>query len=114
MRPDPIRDRLFDLPEPCRETVCDANRAPLQVHARNRLWMTNGAVVLGLALFATNADSIERWAASQPPNWSTETVRLTAGLLAERMALIGLDAPKREMRETWGDWREAEWEDVGA
>lgn len=113
MQDDPVRDALFELPEPCPDGICDPSKAPHQSHARNRLWLLNTAIAALLVLGATNADSVERWAAAQPPNWGTETVRLTAGVFAERMALIGLDEPKREMRAQWEDWKQADWGDVG-
>ncbi len=110
MSEDPIRDRLYDTAE---DAEGDTEKATLE-HVRTRLWLLNGAVLCGLFLSATNADSVERWAASQSPNWATETVRLVADVWAERMALIGADEPKRVMKQNWEDWREAEWEDVEA
>ncbi len=114
MQPDPIRDALYALPDPCTDVVCDPGKAPRQSHARNRLWLLNTATLSALALAATNADSVERWAAAQPPNWGTETVRLTAGVFAERMALIGADQPRRQIRASWEDWKAADWEDIEA
>ena len=99
MRPDPERDALYAEP--------DSHSA----HAQNRLWMLNAILAAFLFLTATNADAAERWAASQPPNWFTETVRLTAGTFAERMAVIGLDAPKLALKQQWEEWKAAEWED---
>lgn len=101
MQPDPIRDALYEPPE------TEAG------HARNRLWMTNGLVAAALFLAATNADAVERWAAAQKPNWATETIRLTAGVFAERMAMIGLDEPKLALREWWEGLKQEDWEDAG-
>lgn len=104
---DPIRDRLYATAE---DLDGDEDKATLE-HVRTRLWLLNGAVICGVLLSATNADSVERWSASQPPNWATETVRLVADVWADRMALIGADEPKRVMDEEWEKLREAEWEE---
>lgn len=100
MQPDPIRDALYEAPEAPRD------------HALNRLWMTNGLVAAALFLAATNAEAVERWAAAQEPNWATETVRLTAGVWAERMAMIGLDRPRRAMRAWWEGLKRSDWDDL--
>lgn len=100
MQPDPIRDALYETPEDLRE------------HAGNRLWMTNGLIAAALFLAATNADAVERWAAAQKPNWATETVRLTASVWADRMAMIGLDTPKTAMSDWWEGLKQTQWEDL--
>ncbi|XBQ16560.1 MAG: hypothetical protein ABL308_01490 [Oceanicaulis sp.] len=100
MRDDPLRDALYAPPEDGAQ------------HQLNRIWLANSALLALVLLTATNAESIERWAASKPPNWGTETVRLTAGVLADRMAMIGLDEPRREMTRTWENWRETDWEEL--
>ncbi|WP_206750918.1 hypothetical protein, partial [Marinicauda algicola] len=77
------------------------------------LWMTNGLVAAALFLAATNAEEVERWAAAQKPNWAIETIRLTAEVFAERMAMIGLDRPKLALRESWEGLKREDWEDAG-
>ena len=97
MRPDPERDALYAPPETAED------------HAANRLWLMNGGVLALVLLGATNTGAIERWAAAQPPSWGTETVRLTAGVFAQRMTIAGLDQPKEAVRAVWADWRAADW-----
>ena len=102
MTDDPIRDALFDEPE------------THEAHARTRLWLAN-TLILGLFLLSIfNGDALERWAASQAPNWANETLRLTAKTWAERMELAGLHEPKEIAKEGWNDLKTIEWDALNA
>lgn len=97
MQDDPARDRLFE-----------ASNSPVE-HAASRLWMGNTLLIALILVAMTNATSLERWAASRAPSWGVETLRLTSQVWAERMAMAGLDTPRKWLEERWGALREAEW-----
>lgn len=102
MLDDPIRNALYQEP--------DTHEA----HAGNRLWLAN-TLILGLILLSVfNGDALERWAASQAPNWANETVRLTAQTWAQRMEMVGLNQPKQTLRQGWNDLKYLSWDEVGS
>ena len=78
MQDDPHRDRLFE-----------AEDTPLQQH-RGLLWLSHGVVGFVALVAILNPQSLERWAAANPPSWGVETIRLTVGIWTERMQLAGL------------------------
>ena len=100
MTDDPIRDALFEEP--------DTHSA----HAGTRLWLINTLIVGLFLLSVFNGDALERWAASQAPNWANETVRLTAKTWAERMDMVGLHEPKLAVENGWDALRQTDWDAV--
>ncbi len=102
MRPDPERDRLYTEPE-------DEVRA-----ARNRIWSGRVLALGAIAMVMLNADNVERWAASQPPLWAIETVRLTLSTWSDRMEAAGLDAPREALARDYEQLKRTRWEDLGA
>ena len=83
-----------------------------RAHARTRLWLANTLVIALFLLSIFNGDTLERWAASQAPNWANETVRLTAKTWAERMDMVGLHEPKNTVREAWNDLKRMGWQEI--
>jgi hypothetical protein len=101
MSDDPIREALYDEPE------------THESHAATRLWLAN-TLIVGLFLVSVfNGDALERWAASQAPNWANETLRLTSQIWADRMEMAGLHEPKKAVEATWDDWKNTDWDDIG-
>lgn len=102
MQDDPHRDRLYEEPE-----------SELDQH-RNRLWLSNGVAIITLLIIVFNPISLERWAASNPPSWGIETVRLTARVWNDRMGLIELDNPRDRVRAHWDALKRLDWTDIQA
>ena len=100
MRPDPRRDRLYAEPE-------DEVRA-----ARNRIWSGRVLALGAVAMVMLNADNVERWAASQPPLWAVETVRLTLSTWSDRMEAAGLDAPREALERDYERVKLLQWRDM--
>ncbi|MEO1039172.1 MAG: hypothetical protein AAFX09_06470 [Pseudomonadota bacterium] len=100
MRPDPERDAIY-------APAVDDIR-----HARNRIW-TGRCLVLGALLMAMfNAEGVVRWAASQPPVWAVETVRLTLQTWEDRMDQAGLTAPRQLIGERYEALKRLQWADI--
>ena len=81
-------------------------------HSRNRIWMGWIVIFIVVTLAFSNARSLERWAASQPPNWSTETVRLMAQLWSQRMQTAGFNTPRDILNGQFERLKTVTWPDV--
>lgn len=100
MQDDPHRDPLFE-----------ADDTPLQQH-RGLLWLSHGVIGFVALIAILNPQSLERWAAANPPSWGVETVRLTVGIWTERMQLAGLDQPRRAIEHRWETFKALDWDDL--
>ncbi len=79
-----------------------------------KAWAGTVIAVMLMVLAATNMISVERWAASQPPGWATETVRQIADLWDDRMAEAGLTAPREALAASYSEVKTTEWTEVEA
>lgn len=100
MQDDPHRDRLFE-----------AEDTPLQQH-RGLLWLSHGVIGFVALVAILNPQSLERWAAANPPSWGVETIRLTVGIWTERMQLAGLDQPRLAVEQGWEAFKALDWDDL--
>jgi len=100
MSDDPHRDDLFD---PSEDEID---------HHRARLWLSHIVVITVVLVAAFNPVSLERWAASNPPSWGVETVRLTVRVWTDRMQLAGLNTPRDWITARWNALKSVRWEDL--
>jgi len=77
------------------------------VAARDRRWTGRTLMVTTVFLLVFNAVSIQNWARQQPPGWITATVQQLADVWADRIALLGADAPRQAVRDAYDQARDA-------
>lgn len=69
--------------------------------ARDRRWSSRAIGVAVLFLLVFNAVSPLNWARQQPPGWVQATVEKLATAWTGQLALLGADAPRQGLRDTW-------------
>ncbi len=100
MQDDPDRDRLYEADDDALE------------QRRSHLWMSHGVALFVILVALFNPQSLERWAAANPPSWGVETIRLTVGIWTERMQLAGLDQPRLAVEQGWEAFKALDWDDL--
>ena len=100
MQDDPDRDCLYEADDDALE------------QRRSHLWMSHGVALFVILVALFNPQSLERWAAANPPSWAVETVRLTVGTWSDRMQLIGLEQPRQQIEQGWQELKSADWDDL--
>jgi len=78
--------------------------------ARAKRWTTRTIVVATVFLAVLNAHSIQTWATSLPPNWTSETLRVLADAWSDRVAALGLDQPRAAIRNAYEAQKTLGWD----
>ena len=78
--------------------------------ARAKRWTTRTIVVATLFLAVFNAHSIQSWATTLPPNWTSETLRVLADAWSGRVADLGLDQPRAAIRNFYEAQKTLGWD----
>lgn len=71
--------------------------------SRARRWTSQIVVVALAVLLFLNARSIQSWAYTLEPNWTTETIRALADTWAARTKLGGFDDLRADLRTAYED-----------
>lgn len=77
------------------------------VAARDRRWTSRTVIMAAAFLMVFNAVSPLNWSRQQPPGWIPETVRQLSEVWTDRLAVFGVDQPRRGLREAYEAAREA-------
>jgi len=72
---------------------------------RTRRWISRTILIATLTLLALNAQSLHSWATTLPPGWASETVRELADTWNDRVAMIGLDRPRKAIHDEYESWK---------
>ena len=73
--------------------------------ARTRRWISRTILFATLTLLVLNAQSLHSWATTLPPGWGSETVRELADIWNDRLAMIGLDRPRKAIHDEYESWK---------
>ncbi len=76
---------------------------------RARRWTSRTILVAALTLAVLNAQSIRTWAATLPPSWATQTIRLMSGVWYDQLAQRGLDQPRAAIRSAYQRQKAVGW-----
>jgi hypothetical protein len=77
------------------------------VAARDRRWTSRTIFVAAAFLLVFNAVSPLNWSRQQAPGWVQGTVQQLSEVWVNRLAVFGVDMPRRGVREAWTAAREA-------
>ena len=72
---------------------------------RTRRWVSRTILFATLTLAVLNAASLHSWATTLPPGWATETVRELVDTWNDRLALLGLDQPRKAIHHEYEGWK---------
>src|ERR1700750_2981643 len=87
---------------------------PIEIQAeRSRRWTTRTLLAATLVLALLNARSVQSWASTLPPTWTSVTVRELPEVWSGRRAAAGLDEPRAGLRSAWQGARALSWRRVG-
>jgi hypothetical protein len=78
--------------------------------ARAKRWTGRAIAVATLFLALLNAHSIQTWATTLPPNWTSETLRVLGDAWAGRVADLGLDRPREAIRDAYEKQKTLGWD----
>lgn len=73
--------------------------------ARTRRWAGRVVLFATLTLAILNAPSLRSWASTLPPGWGSETIREIADLWDQRLAMVGLDQPRKAIHDLYEGWK---------
>ena len=73
--------------------------------ARTRRWISRTILFATITLAVLNAASLHSWATTLPPGWATETVRELADTWNDRLAMLGLDQPRKAIHDQYESWK---------
>lgn len=79
------------------------------VAARDHRWAGRAIILATIAMAVLNAAAITSWASSLPPSWASETVRAVAQAWSDRLAQIGLDQPRKAVRQSYEAQKAKRW-----
>lgn len=79
------------------------------IAARDHRWAGRAIILAAIAMAVLNAAAITSWASSLPPSWASETVRSVAGAWSDRLAEIGLDQPRKVIRDSYEAQKAKRW-----
>ena len=65
---------------------------------RSRRWSSRAIAVAGLFLLVFNTHALKSWAASLPPDWTGETLRVLSDAWSQRLAELGLERARQTLR----------------
>jgi hypothetical protein len=69
--------------------------------SRTQRWAGRTILVATLVLLFLNVASIRTWASTLSPTWASGTISMLAEVWSARTAELGLDAPRRAIRDTY-------------
>lgn len=72
---------------------------------RTRRWISRTILFATLTLLVLNAASLHSWATTLPPGWATETVRELVDTWNDRLAMLGLDQPRKVIHREYESWK---------
>ena len=72
---------------------------------RTRRWIARTIMFATITLAVLNAASLHSWATTLPPGWGTETVRELADTWNDRLAMLGLDQPRKTIHDQYEGWK---------
>jgi hypothetical protein len=72
---------------------------------RTRRWISRTILFATLTLLVLNAASLHSWATTLPPGWATETVRELVDTWNDRLAMLGLDQPRKAIHREYESWK---------
>ena len=68
---------------------------------RSRRWTSRAIAVAALFLVTFNTHALQSWAASLPPDWTGETLRVLSDAWSQRLAELGLDRPRSILHDIY-------------
>ncbi len=72
---------------------------------RTHRWVGRVVLYAALTLLIFNAVSLHSWATTLPPGWASETVLELADTWNDRLSMLGLDRPRKAIRDTYEGWK---------
>jgi hypothetical protein len=72
---------------------------------RTRRWIARAILFSTITLLLLNAQSLHVWATTLPPGWRSETIRELADTWNDRLALLGLDQPRKAIHDQYESWK---------
>ena len=72
---------------------------------RTRRWISRTILFATLTLLILNAASLHSWATTLPPGWGSETVRELVDTWNDRLAMLGLDQPRKAIHDEYEGWK---------
>ena len=72
---------------------------------RTQRWAGRVVLFATLLLAILNAPSLHSWATTLPPGWGSETIREIADVWNQRLAMVGLDQPRKAIHDTYEGWK---------
>jgi hypothetical protein len=72
---------------------------------RTRRWISRTILFATLTLAVLNAQSLHSWATTLQPGWATETIRELADTWNSRLAMLGLDQPRKAIHDEYESWK---------
>jgi hypothetical protein len=72
---------------------------------RTQRWAGRVVLFATLTLAVLNAPSLHSWATTLPSGWASETIRELADVWNERLAMVGLDAPRKAIHDAYEGWK---------
>ena len=72
---------------------------------RTRRWISRTILFATLTLLVLNAVSLHSWATTLPPGWGSETIRQIADTWNSRLAMLGLDQPRKAIHDQYESWK---------
>ena len=73
--------------------------------ARTRRWISRTILFAALTLLVLNAASLHSWATTLPAGWGSETIRELADTWSDRLAMLGLDRPRKTIHDQYEGWK---------
>ena len=72
---------------------------------RTRRWISRAILFATITLLLLNAQSLHSWATTLPPGWASETTREIVDTWNDRLAMIGLDRPRKAIHDEYEGWK---------
>ena len=72
---------------------------------RTRRWISRAILFVTLTLLILNAASLRSWATTLPPGWGSETIRELVDTWNDRLAMLGLDQPRKAIHDEYESWK---------
>ena len=72
---------------------------------RTRRWVSRTILFATITLAILNAASLHSWATTLEPGWGTETIRELVDTWNDRLAMLGLDQPRKAIHQQYESWK---------
>ena len=72
---------------------------------RTRRWVSRTILFATITLAILNAASLHSWATTLAPGWGTETIRELVDTWNDRLAMLGLDQPRKAIHHEYESWK---------